>query len=92
MKDVIIYKNSGILSKTPASISNIISRHTKYEPFDRSFDDHSVLGKLNYLESVSSPDIAYIVHQCARFFIDTKVEHGKSIRCLSRYLKLSGYR
>ena len=92
MKDVMIYKNSGILSKTPVSISNIISRNTKYEPFGRLFDYHSVLGKLNYLESVSSPDNSYIVHQCARFFIDTKVEHGKSIRCLSRYLKLSRYK
>ncbi len=46
-----------------------------------------MIGKLNYLEKGSRPDIAYIAHQCARFTVGAKVEHGKAIRHLGRYLK-----
>jgi hypothetical protein len=71
----------------PASSSKLLSRHTSSESFDKSFDYRSVIGKLNYLEKGSRPDIAYIVHQCARFSTDPKVEHGKAVRWLGRYLK-----
>jgi ATP-binding cassette subfamily B (MDR/TAP) protein 1 len=45
------------------------------------------VGKLNYLEKGSRPDIAYAVHQCARFSADPKQEHGDAIRWLAKYLK-----
>jgi hypothetical protein len=35
---------------------------------------------------VTRSDITYIIHQCARFSSDPKVEHGKAIRWLGRYL------
>jgi len=38
------------------------------KPFKGDFDYRSVVGKLNYLEEGSRPDIAYAVHQCARAF------------------------
>jgi hypothetical protein len=71
---------------TPAVHSSILSRHSNSEPFDNSFNYRSVIGKLNYLEKGSRPDIAYIVHQCARFSVDPKREHGKAVRHLGRYL------
>ena len=46
-----------------------------------------MIGTLNYLERGSRGDIAYIVHQCARFTTNPKVEHGNAIRWLGRYLK-----
>jgi hypothetical protein len=74
---------------TPAASSKLLKRHTNTNspPFDGSFNYRSVVGKLNYLEKGSRPDIAYAVHQCARFSADPKQEHGNAIRWIARYLK-----
>jgi hypothetical protein len=45
-----------------------------------------VIGKLNYLEKASRPDISYDTHQCARFTADPRIEHGQAVRWLGRYL------
>ena len=42
---------------------------------------------MNYLESSCRPDIAYIVHQCAKFSTDTIREHGQALIWLVKYLK-----
>jgi len=72
---------------TPASCSQLLSRHTDSVDFDNSFNYRSVIGKLNYLEKATRSDIAYITHQCARFTTAPKIEHGKALRWLGRYLK-----
>jgi hypothetical protein len=64
----------------------ILHSHPDSEPFDGHFDYRSVVGKLLYLEKSTRPDIAYAVHQCARFCSDPKVGHGKAIKWLGRYL------
>ena len=73
--------------ETPAKSSEILSRHSQSKNHDNSFHYKSIIGKLGYLEKRSRPDIAYIVHQCARFSTQPKVEHAKAIRWLARYLK-----
>jgi hypothetical protein len=45
------------------------------------------VGKLNYLEKGTHADISYIAHQCDRFTVGPKKEHGEAIRWLGRYLK-----
>jgi hypothetical protein len=45
-----------------------------------------VIGKLNFLEKSTRPDIAYAVHQAARFTAKPKASHGKAVRHLCRYL------
>ena len=55
---------------TPAATSKLLSRHSDSPSFDNSFNYRSVIGKLNYLEKASRPDISYAVHQCARFAAD----------------------
>ena len=81
-------EDDNVSTKTiPAACSKLLSRHSDSEPFDNSFNYRSVIGKLNYLERGSRPDIAYIVHQCARFASNPKVEHGNAIKWLGRYLK-----
>jgi hypothetical protein len=72
---------------TPAKSSQLLSRHSNSEPHDESFNYRSLIGKLGYLEKGSRSDIAYIVHQCARFSIDPKMEHTEALRWLGRYLK-----
>jgi len=70
----------------PMASSHILRRHQTSQPHDNSFNYRSIVGKLNYLEKGSRPDIAYAVHQCARFAAEPKQEHSKAIRWLGRYL------
>ena len=72
--------------KLPACSSKILKRHQDSEAFDESFHYRSIVGKLNYLEKGTRPDISYSAHQCARFVENPKVEHGKAIRQIVRYL------
>ena len=71
----------------PAACSKLLSRHSTSNDFDGSYNFRSIIGKLNYLEKGSRPDIAYITHQCARFTTCPKEEHAQAIRWLARYLK-----
>jgi len=55
-------------------------------PFNKSFHYRSVIGKLNFLEKSTRPELAYAVHQCARFCTDPKRSHGEAIKHIGRYL------
>jgi hypothetical protein len=57
---------------TPAASSKILGRHPDSTEFDGHFHYRKVIGKLNYLEKSTRPDIAYAVHQCARFSAEPK--------------------
>ena len=72
---------------TPAASSKILSTEPSEEEFDKSFHYRSVIGKLNYLEKSTRPDIAYATHQCARFTESPRKSHGKAVRWITRYLK-----
>ncbi|GAX15565.1 hypothetical protein FisN_3Hu032 [Fistulifera solaris] len=72
--------------ETPARSSVILQRFKLSPLFDNSFHFSRLIGKLNYLERGSRPDIAYAVHQCARFSKETRKEHGDAARWLGRYL------
>jgi hypothetical protein len=75
------------IKDTPAMSSRILSSHLDSPAFDNNFHYRSVIGKLNYLEKSTRPDISYAVHQCARFTTNPRKEHGDAIRWLGRYLK-----
>jgi len=51
-----------------------------------SWDYHSVIGKLNFLEKSTRPDIGYVVHQCTHFSIEPKVMHMEAVLCIGMYL------
>ena len=72
--------------KLPALSSKTLHRHQDSEDFDQSFHYRSIIGKLNYLEKGTRPDISYATHQCARFVEHPKIEHGEAIRQIVRYL------
>ena len=72
--------------KLPALSSKILLNHQDSEDFDYSFQYRSIIGKLNYLEKGTRPDISYSTHQCARFVEQPKDEHGEAIRQIVRYL------
>ena len=77
--------NAGIKS-TPACASRVIHAYPDSAPFDQNFHYKSVIGKMNYLEKCSRPEIAYAVHMCARYSNEPKVEHGQAVKWIGRYL------
>ena len=87
LKDLRLDKENVKERSTPAACSKLLTGHTGSEDFDKSFHYRSVIGKLNYLEKCTRPDIAYITHQCARYTANPKKEHADAVRWLGRYLK-----
>jgi hypothetical protein len=64
----------------------VLHKDTNGEPFDESFHYRSVIGKLNYLEKNTRPDISFAVHQCARFCSEPKKSHATAVKYIGRYL------
>ena len=56
------------------------------EVFAEPWSYASVVGMLLYLASNSRPDIAFAVHQCARFTHAPKASHGVAVKKIIRYL------
>ena len=79
LNDLCLNDNSVKMRTTPAASSKLITRHSNSQNFDGSFDYRSLIGKLNYLEKAMRSDIAYAVHQCARFVSNPKREHGDAV-------------
>ena len=73
--------------EAPAAPSKILRRYQQEPKFDDRFHCRRIIGKLNFLEKGTRPDIAYAVHQCARFAEDPKVSHGQVVEHIVRYLK-----
>ena len=71
---------------TPAS-STTLGSDLSGAVFNNEFSYASAVGMLMYLASNSRPDIAFAVHQCARFTHSPKASHGEAIKRICRYLK-----
>jgi len=86
LHDLGLDKSNTSAKATPAASSKLLSRHPNSENFDGHFHYRRAIGKLNFLEKSTRADIAYAVHQCARFSQDPKVEHGNAVKWIGRYL------
>jgi Reverse transcriptase (RNA-dependent DNA polymerase) len=86
LKDLGLDRTNVLPKLTPTASSKVLSKHPESDAFDGHFHYRSVIGKLNYLEKSTRPDIAYAVHQCARFTTDPRYEHGQAVKWLGRYL------
>ena len=82
---------------TAAKLENATPKHTPSDtvplPSDRSgtaysetFNYASLIGMLIYLAGHTRPDIAYAVHQCARFTFAPKISHESALKRIVRYL------
>jgi histone deacetylase 1/2 len=81
-------KSNAKPKETPALSSKILLRDEDGEPWpDEKWKYRSVIGKLNFLEKSTRPDIAYAVHQCARFTANPKLSHAEAVKNIVRYLK-----
>ena len=87
IEDSKIMQKKFVPPQVPAKSSQILQRHKDSKPHDRKWHYRSIIGKLNYLEKSTRPDIAYAVHQCARFSSDPKIEHAQAVEYLIKYLE-----
>jgi hypothetical protein len=71
---------------TPSLKTRILHKDTQGEPFDEAIHYRSVIGKLNYLEKSTRPDLSFAVHQCARFSSDPRKSHATAVKYIGRYL------
>jgi len=55
--------------------------------FAEALNYSSIIGKLTFLALNSRPDIAFAVHQCARWCSNPRVTHGAAVKRIGRYLK-----
>ena len=85
LDDMGMKANTKIKEKAAPS-STILRRDLDGEPFDEKWDYRSVIGKLNFLEKSTRPEIAYAVHQCARFASNPRRSHANAVKYLCRYL------
>lgn len=74
------------IRETPALSSKILHRHLEEPEANIDFNYRSVIGKLNYLEKSTRPDLAYSVHQCARFMEQPRKSHAEAVEHIGRYL------
>ena len=72
--------------QTPVPSTKILRRDENLPTFNNSFHYRSVIGKLNFLEKSTRPDIAYAVHQCACFCEDPRQSHADAVIHLCKYL------
>jgi hypothetical protein len=70
---------------TPATM--ILTADSDGLPREHSWNYRSLLGMLNYLASSTRLDIAFAVHQCARFTTAPRQIHELAIRHIVRCLK-----
>jgi hypothetical protein len=74
------------IKKTTGASSKTLCRHLDSPPFDEHFNYRRIIGQLNYLEKCSRLDISCAVHQAARFVSNPRIQHGKALKWLGRYL------
>jgi Reverse transcriptase (RNA-dependent DNA polymerase) len=70
----------------PAVKDVILQEYKRSPPHCENWSYRSVIGKLNYLEKCSRPDISYAVHQCACFSKSPKIKHMAAVKRIGRYL------
>ncbi|KAL7573659.1 hypothetical protein ACA910_008346 [Epithemia clementina (nom. ined.)] len=87
LQDLQLQSNSQV-RETPALSTVILHKDEQGKPMDQQANFHyrSVIGKLNFLEKSTRPDIFYALHQCARFSESPKESHAKAVKLIGRYL------
>ncbi len=89
LEELGFHKNPNSAPKTkstPVQTKDVPHKDSAGKPFSESWYYRRLIGKLNFLEKSTRPDIAYAVHQCARFQVDPKESHAKAVKRIGRYL------
>jgi hypothetical protein len=63
-----------------APSSTILCQDLDGAPFREKWDYRRIIGKLNFLEKSTRPEIAYAVHQCVRFANNPRESHANAVK------------
>ena len=72
--------------KTPSVTTSLLHKDSDGPEMTPDFHYRSVIGKLNFLEKSTRPDISISVHQCARFLENPRKSHAEAVKRIGRYL------
>ena len=71
---------------TPVVTTTLLHKDADGPDMQPEFHYHSVMGKLNFLEKSTRPDISVSIHHCARFSESPKKSHAEAVKRKGRYL------
>ena len=72
--------------KTPSVTTNQLHKDTDGPEMMPDFHYRSIIGKLNFLEKSTRPDISVSEHQCTRFSENPRKSHAKAVKRIGRNL------
>ena len=64
----------------------VLNKNKYLKPFEHDWEYQSVIGKLNFLEKFTRPDLSYSTHCCVRFSIDLKESHKMAVERIVKYV------
>ena len=70
----------------PARVGVVLTKHTESDEHKADWHYRSIIGKLNFLEKSTRPDLAFAVHNAARFSSDPREPHSDAVKRICRYL------
>jgi len=70
----------------PALLTVMLTKDKDGKPRKGTWNYRSVIGMLNFLTNSTHPEIAYAVHQCARFCEIPKYSHEMAVHQIVKYL------
>ena len=85
-----ILSNSNMKSCKPVStpaVTTPLGQDLDGKAFSEEWEYASIVGMLMYLGQNTRPDIAFAVHQCARFTHNPKHSHAVGVKRIIRYLQ-----
>ena len=85
IKDLHLQSSSNS-KKAPSVTTSLLHKDTDGPEMTPDFHYRSVIGKLNFLEKSTRPDISISIHQCARFSEHPKKSHAEAVKRIGRYL------
>ena len=71
----------------PASSSKLLHKDADRESIKANFHYRSMIGKLNFLEKSTHPDISVSIHQCAQFQDNPNRSYLEAVRTIGHYLR-----
>jgi hypothetical protein len=72
------FQQNTSLVPCPACIGKVLTKHSDYDKHKTKWHYHSIIGKLNFLEKSTRPDLAFAVHNAARFSINPREPHSNA--------------
>ena len=70
----------------PMSPNTVLTKDKSGKERQETWNYRSLIGMLNYLVNTKHPELAYSVHQCARFCNEPKHSHEQAVKEIIRYL------